>query len=679
MNKGVNYSMFYEILLNLREYFHSYGRMDDSNAKLDEMIKLISVSYSMALKGKQFCMEYIRQVAERQLGDRNKVAEALRIVCEARLQDPLFYNEDRTNIFGTHPSLAIQPTENDFAQKLITEIEKIDFVYLIENRSYSDFDLVNECFGHFVRENFRNNKEDAQYMTPYEISEPVLDIIFNDMEKKHYFTSGKQGSFTIMDPTCGVGTLLIESSTHFTKYIEKTISDAHEREDIICQFRQNGIIGQDKVDRMVRFSRINALLLGSNAANISVGNSIVGKSLLERYTGTVDLIFTNPPFGAEYERDSLSIDEFPILQKNNITAKMLPSELLLLDRCIHLLKSGGYLAIVLPDSVFASKGIYSTYRNYMIHNYDILGVVGLPSVTFAQAGTRTNTCILLLRKAQPGDNSKIFMADCKDIGYVVKERAGVPVKLEQGVNEMKRIADRIMNAKADEKTICENPSITMIGKADYIGNNLKPSFYAAARFNTIRNLRNLVSEGFEIIRLKDIVDFVTIGRKSYMVSDKVKHISVLHINANCTIAFSEVEKFTPVSKGRECQTGELIFSKINPRIPRMAVIPERNTKLVCSNEFEIMRTKGIIGMHALCFLLKTGSVMSQIENLTAGTSSSHSRIKREQLADILIPIPVSADAKAQIHKINESLEDAVSRVYLAEDIIMSSLAYLNHI
>ena len=32
MNKGVNYSMFYDILLNLREDFHSYGRIDDSQA-----------------------------------------------------------------------------------------------------------------------------------------------------------------------------------------------------------------------------------------------------------------------------------------------------------------------------------------------------------------------------------------------------------------------------------------------------------------------------------------------------------------------------------------------------------------------------------------------------------------------------------------------------------------------
>ena len=37
MNNGIKYDLFYEILLRLREIFHSYGRFDDSNEKLDEI------------------------------------------------------------------------------------------------------------------------------------------------------------------------------------------------------------------------------------------------------------------------------------------------------------------------------------------------------------------------------------------------------------------------------------------------------------------------------------------------------------------------------------------------------------------------------------------------------------------------------------------------------------------
>lgn len=90
MNNGVSYSMFYEILLNLREYFHSYGRIDDSNAKLDEIVKMISINYEMATKGQKFSLAYIRKVAKQVTGDEKNVAAGLINVFEKRLQIQCF-------------------------------------------------------------------------------------------------------------------------------------------------------------------------------------------------------------------------------------------------------------------------------------------------------------------------------------------------------------------------------------------------------------------------------------------------------------------------------------------------------------------------------------------------------------------------------------------------------------
>ena len=95
-----------------------------------------------------------------------------------------------------------------------------------------------------------------------------------------------------------------------------------------------------------------------------------------------------------------------------------------------------------------------------------------------------------------------------------------------------------------------------------------------------------------IKKLSDIAEFVTTSRKGFMVSKSIKHVSVLHVNSNSTINFNEVEQFVPVSKGRKVEPGDLIFSKLNPRIPRMAVVPEKEYDLVCSNEFEIIRPTG---------------------------------------------------------------------------------------
>ena len=679
MNTGVSYSMFYEILLNLREYFHSYGRIDDSNAKLDEIVKLISVNYELASKGKKFSLQYIRRRALELTGNENNIADGLIQVFEEEAQEKIFFNDDRTNIFGVNPTLNLQSNENEFAEKLISEIEKIDFIHLLEQHKYSDFDIINECFGHFVRENFRNNKEDAQYMTPYEISEPILDVMFADMTQEGYFSDEVLKNFTIMDPTCGVGTLLIESANHFTRYIEKNILGGTKTEEYINRFRQRGMVGQDKVERMVRLSKINALLLGCNISNINIGNSITGQSIINSYLGRVNMIFTNPPFGAEYEISHLNIDEFPLLKQMEITANNISSELLMLDKCIALLKENGYLAIVLPDSVFASKGVNALYRDVLLKSISIKGVYELPSVTFAQAGTRTNTCVLYLRKRKPSSDSQMFMAICEDLGYVVKEKMGVPVKISRGKNDMLEISSVLSKKEYREKIIMELPSVTQVSMDELTENIIKPSFYAAERFRTVENMSKFNTEGYEIKRLSDIAVFVTASRKSYMVSNNIKHISLLHINNNCTINFNEVEKFEPISKGRSCVAGDLLFSKLNPRIPRMAVVPEKSYNLVCSNEFEIIKPIGEIDAYTLCFLLQTSNVKVQIESMTSGTSSSHSRIKREQLGEILIPVPVGQRQITEMKKMGEKLKKAIEKIYLGENLIFEQQALLEKI
>lgn len=671
MNAGVNYNMFYEILLNLRENFHSYGRIDDSNAKLDEIVKLISLSYSLATKKVKFSLAYVREQAKIQYGDENAIAESLIFLFEKESQTKMFFNNDGTNIFGTNNSLNLQPSENDFAEKLVAEIGKIDFISLLSDQQYSNFDIINECFGHFVRDNFRNNKEDAQYMTPFEITLPMLNLIFHDMERDAYLTSKSFKSFKVMDPTCGVGTLLIESSNRFTQYIQtQAISDSQKKK-IIKDFRTSGVIGQDKVDRMVRLSKINTLLMGGNISNIFSGNSIIGESAINAFYGQIDFIFTNPPFGAEYSLSNLDLTGFPLVSQLSINTQTVTSEILMLDKCLSLLKTGGYLAIVLPDSIFSSKGVNAQIRKFLLANYNIRAVVELPSVTFAQAGTRTNTSILYLKKEAPNKNQTIIMSVCKDIGYIVKERLGVPVKINVGQNQMIDIAANYITKETYSSTIISTtPSVTNISENELVDEILNPSFYSADRLSTINSLENLNNSDYKLMKLSEIADFVTLKRKSYHASSEIKHISVLHINADCTINFQEVRKFSPISKGRECIGNDLLFSKINPRIPRMAVIPPITDSLVCSTEFEILKPKQEnMGVYTLCLLLKSNYVSKQIENLTSGTSSSHSRIKREQLTDILIPYPITSNSIKFYNEIEQKLAHAFEMKYAADNIL----------
>ena len=652
MNKGLSYDKFYEILLNLREEFHKTGRLDDSNAKLDEILKLLLTSYSLAKENIRLNIEYLRKIAKENFGNEYSSAQALKFLFSKVSKNKEFLNDDGSNIFGDNPELSLHDSENEFADILVNEISKIDFLDLLSSGNESNFDIVNECFGHFVRENFRNNKEDGQYMTPAEVSKYLGKIIafelLNNNDRSDVIKNLK-----MLDPTCGVGTLLME-----TLYALQEYCSNDECIELFASLKKNRIFGQDKVDRMVRMSKINFLLDNINLNNVHIGNSIVGKSYLDELDGKVNLIISNPPFGAEFNIKDLDLNNYPFVKSISDKYKIIKSEILVLDRSIKMLTKNGLLAIVLPDSVVSSKGIYSDLRDYLLKKYDILWVIDLPSVTFAQAGTRTNTSILVIRKAVP-HNESIKMLSIKDVGYDVKERVGVPVKILKGTNELE-IIDGIDSFDFSKKIILEEPSLVVVDEKDLINNILKPSFYDAKK---IKSLSEYTNGKDKVFKLKDFVESNNSKRKSFLTNDTIKHVSVLHVDKNGIIDFAEVENFVPVCKGREIFEGDIIYSKLNPRISRVAVVPQSKYKLVCSNEFEILIPKKDEYRFLIAYFLKTDFVLKQIETLTSGTSSSHSRIQREQLMEIVVP---NFDELLKDKKIANNLEklpESVATIY----------------
>jgi restriction endonuclease S subunit len=113
----------------------------------------------------------------------------------------------------------------------------------------------------------------------------------------------------------------------------------------------------------------------------------------------------------------------------------------------------------------------------------------------------------------------------------------------------------------------------------------------------------------------------------------------------------------------------VLFSKINPRIPRVCVVPEARFPLACSTEFEILRPLEI-DPHLLVALLKTPPVQEQVEYLTSGTSSSHSRIKDSELAEILIPIPQKGSRLARdLDAVAETLRQSTTERYQVDEAI----------
>lgn len=626
--------VFYNEISQLRDLFHKYGRFDDSNAKLDEISKYIAI-YIYQLQNNIKENNLSDLIVRYEKNNSIKLVSILKDIFSNISIAKEFLNTDNTSIFGNSPTLNIDDEDNGFAYHLIKLVVNSIESLKIKNEKEFNFDLLNESFGHFVRDNFRNHIEDAQYMTPSEAVELMCNIALNDLEKED--KTIRIQDFVICDPCCGVGSFL---STFYKINKENNVIDSSKLK----------IVGQDKVSRMVRLSKINMLLFNNHSHLITNGNSLAGESAIDNYKGKVDLILTNPPFGAKFSSSELrpnARNNYPLLHDLILkNGSNFSSEVLFIDRCISLLKPNGKLLAVLPDSVISSAGLNSTLRHRLINTrtINIRGIIELPAVTFAQAGTRTKTSILYLEKTSDFEKKNyVFIGQSEQIGFEVSTKKGATVKVETGENDLLKIFETYKNSnfalnKIEQKVLNENPSCVLINPELLHQKSWTPSHYNARKLQAIKKFIKQDSE-VELVRLNEIVDFITNSRKKEYIPSGSKCISVLHILNDDNLNYEELLTYNPKYQGTVCKPGDLLFSKINPRILRVLVVPELGLDLTCSSEFEIINSRIDISNYGIKLLLMLPSVQTQINYLTSGTSSSHNRIKSVDLANVQIPLP----------------------------------------
>ena len=621
-------TLFNKTLNELRNSFHKYGKLSDANSKLDEISKLIALElYEIKVSNGSSSIPIILKDYKE---NGYNIVKKLQSTFQKAASDEMFLTSNGTPIFGQNPKLEIDEDDNEFAASIVELVHKSIKQIKEQNES---FDLINESFGHFVRDNFRNNIEDAQYMTPQEVVDLMVSISIERIESG-ILSLGKE--ITVCDPCCGVGSFM----TSFYKTYSSR-SDVSETTTL-------KIVAQDKVQRMVRLARLNFNLFEAANFDISSGNSLIGVSNLDNYQDSVDLILTNPPFGAFFSKKELEKEteiKYPILSDLFGNNAKISSEVLFIDRCLSLLKDGGELLAVVPDSVISSKGVSETlrYRVLMNEGVELISIIELPTVAFAQAGTRTKTSILHLKKVSNKAQKPVFIAKSQNLGFDVSTRKGATIKVQKGENDLPHIFNAYkkhiqLNPSGEKvEVLGETPSSVVVPYSNFQNNPWTPSHYDSSMFNELNKLDK--DSGIELIRLDDLSKFITKERKKEKRLDNSKCISILHIVNGDIIDYRSLQGYEPKYPGTVCKEGDLLFSKINPRIPRALVIPENDLNLTCSSEFEIIQSTSEFTNAELRALLMLPSVQLQINQLTSGTSSSHNRIKSQELAKVLIPIP----------------------------------------
>lgn len=175
--------------------------------------------------------------------------------------------------------------------------------------------------------------------------------------------------------------------------------------------------------------------------------------------GGFDILFTNPPFGADIKIDSESIleqyalghiwdythetDEYSI-RVNRQLHKAQPPEILFIERCVQLLKPGtGRMAIVLPDGILGAPGL-GYVRDWILRNTRILASIDLHPDTFQpRNGTQTSLMVLqrkgseeikIEQATKKLNDYNLFMAVANHIGH--DKRGNTVYKRDHDGNEL---------------------------------------------------------------------------------------------------------------------------------------------------------------------------------------------------------------------------------------------------
>ena len=294
----------------------------------------------------------------------------------------------------------------------------------------ADRDAVGDAFEVFIGPALRG--AEGQFFTPRNVVQMIIDILDPKPGEK------------IIDPACGSGGFLISALTHVWEHLRVEAAAKNWSSRVLAN-REIAVAtdcfrGVDKDAFLAKVCKAYMALIGDGRGGIFCENTLIPPTdwspIMHQKIklGTFDVVMTNPPFGKK-----IVVEGAPILSqydlgykwlRNNDTGKMertntlhedQPPQILFLERCLQLLKPGGRLGIVLPESIFGMP-TYEYVVDMLQTRAKILGVVSMPEALFktsGKGGTHAKVCVLFLVNTpmQPGEDYDIFMADVKWCGH----------------------------------------------------------------------------------------------------------------------------------------------------------------------------------------------------------------------------------------------------------------------
>ncbi|MFA5033954.1 MAG: N-6 DNA methylase [bacterium] len=212
----------------------------------------------------------------------------------------------------------------------------------------------------------------GEFYTPRALTEFITEMINPRLGEK------------VLDPACGTGGFLTSAIENIRKQDVKGVEGLKTLE--------NNIYGMELKPLPFMLCVTNLILHDIEVPNVDYTDSLNREYTTIGQKERVDVILTNPPFGASVA-DGVETN-FPLNFRTTESAD------LFLMLMIRYLKDGGRAGIVLPDGSLTGDGVKQRIRQHLLENCNLHTIVRLPNSVF-QPYASVATNLLFFEKGKP--------------------------------------------------------------------------------------------------------------------------------------------------------------------------------------------------------------------------------------------------------------------------------------
>ena len=247
-----------------------------------------------------------------------------------------------------------------------------------ENWYMMEGDFKGAMYESILEKNGQDKKSGAgQYFTPRALIQAMVDVIDPKITE------------TVADPACGTGGFLLAAYEHMRQQSKDV-----EKQQFL---KNNALFGADNTALVVTLASMNLYLhdIGINKSPIEYKDSLIDTS-----DKMYDVILANPPFGT---RPQGSVE---VAANRPEFIKTSDNQVNFLQHIMSIVKTGGRVGVVLPDSVLTDAGATAQVREKLLKDFNLHTILRLPTGIFYANGVKTN--VLFFEKGESTKNIWVY-------------------------------------------------------------------------------------------------------------------------------------------------------------------------------------------------------------------------------------------------------------------------------